>query len=215
MQGSALLRVACVGASVTFGRGLPNRRKECYPAVLEDLLAAHQKPWRCVVRNFGFSGATISRTSSEPYWKTPTFHAATRFRPHVVVIMLGTNDAQFANVASRASIVQDLADLVEHFQAKVDGHPAKVLLSQVPPAFPPHPDIDFDALHRVIRPTLAQVAEQTGTPLIDFLTPLADSREAFPDNLHPTAEVAAQIAQIAHEALLPVLDAWVSPEVLT
>lgn len=194
---SDVQRIACIGASVTFGLGLPNRRETCYPAVLQTLIDAQEGVAKIRVRNFGYSGATASRGSNEPYWKTPSFTAATRFEPHTVVLMLGTNDAQFANAAARATLATDLADLVTHFRSLQ----ATVLVGDPPPAFPPVAAIDFDALADVVRPAIRRVAAEAVAPLIDFLTPLADRREDFPDGLHPTAPVATRLAEIAFEAL--------------
>lgn len=190
-------RLACIGASVTFGRGLADRRRDCYPAVLQRLLdeAVGVGAWRA--RNFGYSGATASRDSNEPYWGTASFTSATRFEPHVAIVMLGTNDAQFANAAARETLARDLADLIEHFR----GLGAEVLLSDPPPAFPPVPEIDFDALRETVRPTIRRVAEEVDAQLIDFLSPLQERRGDFPDGLHPTAPVAAAIAEIALDAL--------------
>lgn len=199
MSANPLKKIACVGASVTFGRGLSHRREECYPAVLQRLLDAEAGQGRYSVRNFGYSGAAISRGSNEPYWQTPSFVAVERFEPQIVLMMLGTNDAQFANAAARESMAGDLADLIEHFQQMG----ANVLVADPPPAFPPVPEIDFTALTNEVRPTIRRVVEESGVPLIDFLSPLTDRREAFPDGLHPTAEIAAQIAQIAFAALTP------------
>ncbi|TWU00288.1 Acetylxylan esterase precursor [Botrimarina colliarenosi] len=197
------LRVACVGASVTFGRGLPNRRVQCYPAVLQRLADERFGAGGWLVRNFGYSGATVSRGSNEPYWQTPSFTAATRFEPQLVLMMLGTNDAQFANEAARQTLAADLVDLVEHFRQ----FGAEVLVADPPPAFPPVAEIDFDALRDEVRPTIRRVVGEIGAPLVDFLTPLADTAADFPDGLHPTAPVAERIAQIAFEALLERLPA--------
>ena len=193
------IRIACVGASITFGRGLPNRREECYPAVLQRLLDESEGQGACRVRNFGYSGATISRGSNEPYWKTSSFGSTERFDPQIVLIMLGTNDAQFANREARATLEKDLADLIWHYE----GLGAQVLVADPPPAFPPVAEIDFEALVNEVRPAIRQVAAAAGAPLVDFLTPLAGEREAFPDGLHPTAEIAAKLAQIAFSALRP------------
>ena len=196
------IRVACVGASLTFGRGLANRREESYPAALQRLLDERHGSDSFHVRNFGYSGATASRGGNEPYWRTPSFTAATRFEPDRVVVMLGTNDAQFANAASRETLGRDLADLVDHFRALGSpGSGAQVWLSDPPPAFPPVAEIDFAALIDVVRPTIRRVAEAMDVPLVDFLTPLADARNDFPDGLHPTAAVASRMAQIALDAI--------------
>ncbi len=204
MTANEPIRIACVGASVTFGLGLPNRREACYPAVLQRLLDEHAGQGAYRVRNFGYSGATISRAANEPYWQTPSFTAATRFEPQAVLVMLGTNDAQFANADARETLAADLTDLVEHFQ----GLGAKVFLSDPPPAFPSDDPvfggrIDFEALTRVVRPTIRRVATELGLPLVDFLTPLADRQADFPDGLHPTAPIAAELAQIAFSTVEP------------
>ncbi|MEO0529393.1 MAG: GDSL-type esterase/lipase family protein [Planctomycetota bacterium] len=191
------LRIACVGASLTFGLGLPNRRETCYPAVLQQLLDAEYGAGRARVGNFGYSGATASRGSNEPYWDTPSFTSVTRFDPRLVVLMLGTNDAQFANATARQTLANDLTDLIRYFQDLG----AEVLVGDPPPAFPPVPEIDFDALKSTVRPTIHRVADELDLTRIDFNTPLADRHEDFPDGLHPNADVAAEIAQIAFTAI--------------
>jgi lysophospholipase L1-like esterase len=203
-------RIACVGASVTFGRGLPNRREQCYPAVLQRLLDGRFGARACVVRNFGYSGATASRGSNEPYWDTASFAGATRFEPHFVLMMLGTNDAQFANTPARQTLARDLADLVEHFRGNSRGGGAEVLVADPPPAFPPVPEIDFGALSDVVRPTIRRVAAEMGAPLVDFYGPLEGARADFPDGLHPTAEVAEKLATIAYGALEPLVGRWLA-----
>lgn len=203
-------RVACVGASVTFGRGLANRREDCYPAVLGRLLDERYGAGAYAVRNFGYSGAAISRNSTEPYTKTPSHTAATRWRPRTTIVMLGTNDAQFANAAGRATLSADLAALLTHFRelAAAEGHDARtaVFVSQPPPAFPPVDEIDFRALVEEVRPAIANVAAASHAPLIDFLGPLDDRRADFPDGLHPTAAVARRIAEIAFAAIADALE---------
>lgn len=197
------IRIACVGASVTFGRGLKNRREESYPAVLQRLLDESLGAGECLVKNLGYSGATVTQGSNEPYWRTPSFTAATRFEPHLALVMLGTNDAQYANATAREAFAGDLVDLIQHFRSLS----AEVLVADPPPAFPPVAEIDFESLHEAIRPTIRRVAAEQGTPLVDFLTPLADQRDEFPDGLHPTAIVAARIAEIACQAITPRLTA--------
>lgn len=191
------IRLACVGASLTFGLGLPNRREQCYPAVLQRLLDERHGPGHWRVRNFGYSGATVTRGSNEPYWETPSFLAVTRFEPQLVLLMLGTNDAQFANASARPTLADDLKDLIGHFRASG----AAVLVGDPPPAFPPVPAVDFEALAEVVRPTIRRVAGELEAPIVDFLTPLADASADFPDGLHPTARVAERLALIAFSAV--------------
>ena len=74
------IRVACVGDSITQGSGYPNK--------LQTLLGSN-----FTVRNFGVSGSTVSLNSIKPYMKQTAFRKAEDFDPQIVVIMLGTNDA--------------------------------------------------------------------------------------------------------------------------
>ena len=102
------LRVACVGDSLTRGDGLHEhppkhrvptsdmrrrnkkqfeiRQRGNYPALLARLLGP-----KADVRNFGHGGATACAGGNPPYGTVPEYGAALRFRPHVVLLMLGTN----------------------------------------------------------------------------------------------------------------------------
>lgn len=181
------VRTACVGASITFGLGLPNRREECYPAVMGRLLGGGY-----AVRNFGYSGATAGRETNEPYWQTPSMTAAERFEPELVVLMLGTNDAQHANRASLATFERDYTALIEHFQT-LPSQPAMTLLLP-PPVFEPLPEIDIAVVDTEIRPSIERIAAARRMAMVDLFTPLHSRADLFPDNLHPNAEGAAIIA---------------------
>ena len=105
------LRIACVGDSLTRGDGLhehppnhrvpaiqltarqrPLRERGSYPAFLARLIGR-----RADVRNFGHGGSTAcnrSGGSGPPFVGVHEMPAALQFSPHVVVLMLGTNDAK-------------------------------------------------------------------------------------------------------------------------
>ncbi|TWT33450.1 Acetylxylan esterase precursor [Posidoniimonas corsicana] len=187
-------RVACVGASVTFGRGLENRREECYPAVLGRLLGEGYS-----VRNFGYSGATAGRETNEPYWRTPSFTSAERFAGQIVVVSLGTNDAQHANLGNLANFRRDYTELVEHLRKAGDN--AQVVVALPPPVFDPLPEISIPTLDQTIRPAIAETAEQLGLPLLDGYAMFANRPELFRDNLHPNAEGARMIGQAAYQVV--------------
>ena len=79
------IRVACLGDSITAGARTKDRSTQSYPARLQALLG---DGWH--VRNFGIGGATLLRKGRPNIWKSVP--ADRQFNPHVVVIMLGTND---------------------------------------------------------------------------------------------------------------------------
>ena len=88
-----MLRIACVGDSLTRGDGSHEGRSQHplrgnYPAHLQSRLS------NAIVRNFGHGGATACNASDVPFELTREFRKAKAFRPHIVVLMLGTNDAK-------------------------------------------------------------------------------------------------------------------------
>ncbi|MEM6330146.1 MAG: GDSL-type esterase/lipase family protein [Planctomycetota bacterium] len=187
-------RVACVGGSITFGLGLEDRRRDCYPAVLQRLMGPGY-----LVRNFGYSGAAAGRGANEPYWQTPSFTAACRFTPGVVLLALGTNDAQHANLPVLDDFADEYLALIAHFQA-LPTAPAVIAVSP-PPVFEPLPEIDIPSLDAVVRLAVLQVASSAGLRVVDAYTPLVARPDLFPDNLHPNAAGAQILAEAAAEAL--------------
>ena len=86
-QYTGQIRVACVGDSITYGNGIPDRANNSYPAQLQALSGVHFN-----VRNFGRSGARVTQNSPNPYKGSVEYKAAIAFNPHIVIICLGIND---------------------------------------------------------------------------------------------------------------------------
>ena len=86
------IRVACVGNSITYGAGIPNRDANSYPAQLQAYLGDGYE-----VRNFGVSGTTASPQGDHPYTATAAWRASRDFAPDVVLLKMGTNDTKPQN----------------------------------------------------------------------------------------------------------------------
>lgn len=86
-----IVRVACVGDSITFG-AFASKNSKKYPAQLQRMLGPNYH-----IMNFGHCGACLLRIKPpgkrSRYWDTTEFNASLRSKPDIVVIMLGTNDA--------------------------------------------------------------------------------------------------------------------------
>ena len=123
-----LIRIACVGDSITFGLNIPDREKACYPVVLAARLGA-----RYEVRNFGISGATLLKNGDYSYWLLPEYKAALDYAPTAVVILLGTNDSKLNNAVRRGDFEKDLNEMTDAFQS-LPSQP-KILLCTPPPLF--------------------------------------------------------------------------------
>ncbi len=86
------LRVACVGDSITYGARVKERKLNSYPMQLQRLLGKDY-----YVKNFGASGHTLMSSGDRPYISNKSFQLSKEFNPHIVVIMLGTNDVKGAS----------------------------------------------------------------------------------------------------------------------
>lgn len=181
-------RVACVGDSITAGSGLPDPARQAYPAVLGTLLGGAYE-----VRNFGVSGATLLRFGDHPYLDSDAFNAARYFRPHVVVIVLGTNDSKPHNWRDAAALERDTCTLVRAFLS-LPSQPT-VYLCAPPPVFQDRWGITAGTVHSQLTPRLRLLAARQGWPWIDLYGALRGQDEVFPDGIHPDAAGAVQIAE--------------------
>ena len=81
----AVIKVACVGNSITYGANIPNRNKNSYPAQLQAYLGSDYE-----VRNYGISGCTLLSKGDYPYVKTLAFSVSHTYRPYNLLISLGS-----------------------------------------------------------------------------------------------------------------------------
>ena len=197
LSGRQRLKVACVGNSVTYGMGLPNREKESYPTRLQEMLGPDYE-----VRNFGHSGSTLLNRGHRPYVKVPEYRQALDFKADIVVIHLGLNDTDPRNWPQhRDDFVADYHALIDSFRT-ANPH-ARVWICLMTPIFHDHRRFDSGTRewHALIQDHIRLVAEGAGTGLIDLYTPLHRRPDLFPDALHPNAEGAEILAHTVYGAL--------------
>ena len=194
---SPVLRVACVGNSVTYGYGLSDREHTAYPVVLQQLLGKGFD-----VRNFGHSGATLLRHGHRPYTQLPEFRQAMDFKADLVVIHLGLNDTDPRNWPNYGDeFIGDYRALIDSF--RVANPQARIWICLMTPIFHRHPRFQSGTRdwHEAIQKTIRQIAATADVGLIDLHTPLYSHPELFPDALHPNAEGAAILARTVCSAI--------------
>jgi lysophospholipase L1-like esterase len=190
---AAASKIACVGDSITYGYNLSNPSTESYPAVLQTLLGnAH------TVKNFGSSGCTLLKKGDKPYWNDTQFSASDSFKPDVVVVMLGTNDAKSQNWSHQAEFTGDYNSMIDHYR----GLGALVYVAVPPPVVSPgNFQIDPNVLNTQIVPLVRQLAMAASAPTIDVYQAFSGKSSLLPDTVHPNAEGAKLIAQTVQAAL--------------
>jgi len=188
------VRVACIGDSITFGAGLKDRERECYPAQLQLMLGKTYE-----VENFGVNGATMLKKGDNPYWGQTAFRLAKEMGPNVVVIKLGTNDTKPQNWKYSEQFEADAREMVETLAA-LPSKP-KVFLCHPVPAFPGNFGIRDEVIRNEVNPAIDKVAKATGATVIDLYALMADDKELFPDKVHPNADGAKIIAEAVRDAI--------------
>jgi len=199
-----IIRVACVGDSITYGAGIPDRESNSYPAQLSLLLGAGYD-----VRNFGVNGATMLEKSDLPYLHRGEYTNALTFAPDIIVVMLGSNDSKHhdatsppnvpENWANKADYVPDYEKLIVSFRQ--ENPKVKVFVCLPPPAFSQRWGINDITIHDEIIPLIHKVARASHAKIIDLNRPLAGKPEMFSDTIHPNSAGAQLMAATVYHAL--------------
>ncbi|MDP2401920.1 MAG: GDSL-type esterase/lipase family protein [Actinomycetota bacterium] len=197
-----ILRIACVGDSITRGTFVWRRKRNAYPAQLQVLLGE-----RFCVRNFGVNGHAAQWTADRPYRSSAAFASSTDFGPDIVLIMLGTNDSRGDNWRGVDSFRNDYRELVLHYRT-LASRPAVWLLT--PPALfrlrgsgKVRYGMDEDAVQEMCR-EIRSLASDLGCGLIDVNAATAKHPDSFRfDGVHPGAAGATLIARAVFDALRP------------
>lgn len=184
-----IIRIACVGDSLT--------EMSIYPDELKRLL---NDP-RYVIGNFGACGTTVSLDSELPYMHTGAFQDALKFDPNIVIIMLGTNDAQPNLEMYNSGFVEDYKRIVVAFKALKSKPIIWIVLP--PPIFDDEMGaIDPDYFERSLLSCLKEVANQTNLSIIDVHSALANYSNYFPDGVHPNNQGARLVAYEIYKAIV-------------
>lgn len=112
-----IIKVACVGNSITYGAGISNREKNSYPAQLQYYLGDDYE-----VRNFGSNGATAQSDGDYPYVRTGVYGESKNFLPDIVLIKLGTNDTKPQNWKDEKHFMEEYQTLIDTYRS-LDSHP--------------------------------------------------------------------------------------------
>ena len=174
----ALLRIACVGDSITYGVGASNRTKTAYPAMLQTKLKEKRPDKNFVVLNYGRSRAyainnaevdyKYASAQSVAYTASPEYNSSLRSKPNIVLIMLGANDAYTVaqNKDAAKKYTEALEKLVNTYRGLETSPEVYLLLCTD----------RFDTAQRikdlknVILPAIEQVAKKLECPVIDMFT---------------------------------------------
>ena len=189
-----VLRVACVGDSITEGAGLQVQSKTSYPVMLDSLLGPKYS-----VLNCGRSATTLQKQGDFPYWISKEFSNTFTYRPDIIIVKLGTNDTKSQNWQ---------ADRFKHgYQSLIDtlktipGQP-KIYLCLPVPVYKTEWGINDSTLVKGVIPIIKELAQHNKLTLIDLYQGMSGQPENFPDNIHPNEQGAKKMAKIIADKII-------------
>ena len=191
------IKVACIGNSITYGYGLPDRVTQSYPVQLQKMLGESYQ-----VENFGKSGATLLNKGHRPYMQQDEYHRAIDFAGDIVVIHLGINDTDPRDWPDyRDFFVKDYIALIDSF--RVANPEARIMIARLTPIADRHPRFLSGTRdwHGEIQLAIENVACYAGVQLIDFHKPLYPYPFMLTDAVHPDPEGAFVLAQTVYSAI--------------
>ncbi len=183
-----VVKVACVGNSITYGAGVKDKYNDSYPGVLRSMLGDGYD-----VHNFGVSGRTLLNKGDNPYMKEKKFEEALAFCPDIVTIKLGTNDSKPRNWKYKADFKHDLLEMIDRFSS-LESKP-KIYLCLPVPAFSDNFTIDNNVIRDEIIPVIKEVAKEKGLDVINLYDTLMPYKQNFPDGIHPNEDGSYLIAR--------------------
>lgn len=182
-----IIKIACLGDSITEGAGVRWQSKDSYPAVLDSILGK-----KYTVLNSGKSGATLLKKGDKPIWTFKEFYNVFAFNPDIILIKLGTNDSKTANWNSQ-NYKNDCQALIDTLRT-IKKHP-KIILCLPVPAFKNAWTINDSIIKNGVIPDLKFIALKNKLESIDLYTALSDYKEYFPDGIHPNEKGTRIIAK--------------------
>lgn len=191
------IKVACIGNSITYGYGLPDRATQSYPVQLQKMLGESYQ-----VENFGKPGATLLNKGHRPYMQQDEYHRAIDFAGDIVVIHLGINDTDPRDWPDyRDFFVKDYIALIDSF--RVANPEARIMIARLTPIADRHPRFLSGTRdwHGEIQLAIENVARYAGVQLIDFHKPLYPYPFMLTDAVHPDPEGAFVLAQTVYSAI--------------
>ena len=191
------IKIACVGNSITYGAGIENREKNCYPAQLQAYLGNQYE-----VQNFGVSGQTILSKGDYPYIQTQEYKNLKVFQPDIVFIKFGTNDSKTQNWIYKNEFAPDYEALIGYLKS-LQSKPRIILLTPIRSFLGPESNIKNDTIELDVRPRIEDLAYRNQLEVVNLYNLFGNVWEGslMPDKLHPSSIGAGVIAKKLYQYL--------------
>ena len=196
-----LIKVACIGDSITHGSTSDDENRFNYPAYLQRLLG-----YDYYVEKYGAPGFSMTSTDTYAYLNhgglyKPSLNA----KADVVIIMLGTNDCNpyddykdWTNPKRASTFTSSAKSMVNAYRRANSN--AQIYL-MTPPTVPQSTAWNDNVKNYAV-PLTVEAAETNNCYLIDIYTwSLSNTKVFAADGLHPKNETYGDLAQAVYDGL--------------
>lgn len=184
-----VVRISCVGASITEGYGTKNWKTDSYPGAMGRLLGSGY-----TVENYGRGGCTMLTKGDCPYINKEKYEPSLRSNPDIVFIDLGGNDAKLRNRVHKSEFVDNACDLIAKYQS-LPSKPRVILMTAIPGFTNDSTEIWDKAIVRDINPLIIEAAKKAKVEVLDMHPLFEGHADLMPDNIHPNNEGAMIMAK--------------------
>ncbi len=188
------LKIVCLGDSITYGRKLAKPSMQSYPAQLARLSRGQ---WN--VLNSGVNGATVLNKGDIPITTQKAYERAIKFKPDVVVLMLGTNDTKNKNWKYIDEFISDYGMIVKSFRG-LSSHPHVIACSIPPIAKDRSNGLSIKRIEE-INILLRKAIAASKVDFLEIYTPMLRKKSFFADGVHPSVRGAQEIADLVLEKI--------------
>ena len=191
-----MIRVACIGDSITWGFTLLNPWRQSYPALLQEKLGEGYE-----VRNFGYNDAAVRFDADTPYVEKRVYRESLAWNPDIVLLMLGTNDTKTRNWDPDI-FRRDYRRIIASYR-ELPCAPRVILIAPIR-AFlvlgAPILGVRPDTMEDGVRPAIREIASETGLELVDLQDLFTDTRYCR-DGVHPQRTGARMLSEVIYSRI--------------
>lgn len=197
---SQRVTVLCIGDSLTYGviPNTPGKRDLTYPDVLAGLLGEGYE-----VQNLGKPGRSLTE-AGVCYLKTPEYQQSLDAAADVVILMLGTNDANLWDKWDEEAFAHDLGMVAD---AYLEANSDTLLVLIAPPTVRPDEKtgetlMDASLLEGFIHDTVEKTAEEKDALFIDLYAKTTENPDWIgADGIHFTQEGYEAFGSFVYESI--------------
>lgn len=189
-----IIKVACVGDSITQGINSSDPKNMTYPAYIQEMLG-----YDYYVLNAGLSGYSICNIDGYAYHKSKQFTESCELRPDVVLFALGTNDANPTPDQPYKNWEDPQYDRTNVFikstnallDAYVTANPDVQIIMILPASLFKVGADGWNAeawtanIVKYAHPLLVQIAKERNLQTVDMFPWSQENKAVFTDGLHP------------------------------